>query len=532
MDWSPTSPIGRGSVVGSLGVAASSQPLAASAGLDVMRRGGSFIDAAIAISAVLVVTEPYASHLGGDAFCVVCPRGSDDSVAVNASGAAPLRANPADFGVAIPPRGSRSFSVPGLVSAWGALHSLYGKLALEDALAQAIEYAERGFPAGYAYCRAFRQTFGSTACDVPPHVASMLTGLDHLPRPGEAIRQPALAVTLRHVAAGGADAFYRGPIASAIARRVRADGGWLDEEDLAAHAPDVRKPLATTYRGHVVHGQPPVSQGLILLEALNIAELWDLPSMAWNSADRHHLLLEASKLAAADREGRMGDPRLVRDPSAELISKEHARSRARAIDLQQAAPAPAPAQLGSDTTYFLAGDRDGVVSFIQSVFSGFGAGYVVPECGVLMNNRMTGFSLDPSSPNVLAPGKRTMHTLNAYVVTRDDRPVLIGGTPGGHVQVQSNLQVLSSVIDAGLDVQRAIEAPRWQWRREGDRTAVEIEERPGAGLVDELRGRGHDARPIGPWAQGSSYQLMRIDPETGAMHVGSDPRCDGQAVAF
>lgn len=484
------------------------------------------------MSAVLVVTEPYASHLGGDAFCIVCPRGSDETLAVNASGAAPLRTDASAFGRTVPQRGSRSFSVPGLVSAWGALHSRYGKLPPAVALAQAIEYAEHGFPAGYAYCRAFRQTFGATACDVPALVATMLTGLDHLPRPGEIIRQPALAQTLRQIAAGGAEAFYRGPIASAIARRVRADGGWLSEEDLAAHEPDVRKPLATTYRGHVVHGQPPVSQGLILLEALNIAELWDLPAMAWDAADRHHLLLEASKLAAADRDGHMGDPRVVRDRSAELVSKEHARSRARQIDLQRAAQAPPPGQLGSDTTYFLAGDRDGVVSFIQSVYCGFGAGYVVPECGVLMNNRMTGFSLDPGCPNVLAPGKRTMHTLNAYVVTQDGRPVLVGGTPGGHVQVQSNLQVLSSVIDAGLDVQRAIEAPRWQWRREGEGTVVEIEERAGAALVADLRGRGHDVRPIGGWAQGSSYQLMRIDPETGAMHVGSDPRCDGQAVAF
>ncbi|MCX6362542.1 MAG: gamma-glutamyltransferase family protein, partial [Armatimonadetes bacterium] len=495
-------------------------------------RGGSFIDAAIAVSAVLVVTEPYASHLGGDAFCIVCPRGSDDAVAVNASGAAPLRTDAAAFGDTVPPRGSRSFSVPGLVSAWDALHRRYGRLPLADDLAQAIEYAESGFPAGYAYCRAFHQTFGAAGCDVPAHVAAMLTGLDHLPRPGEAIRQPALAHTLLQIAEGGADAFYRGPIASSIERRVRADGGWLAEEDLAAHEPDIRRPLATTYRGRVVHGQPPVSQGLILLEALNIVELWDLPSMAWNAANRHHILLEASKLAAADRDGHMGDPRLVRDRSGELVSKEHARIRAREIDLERTTQAPPPGPCGSDTTYFLAGDRDGVVSFIQSVFSGFGAGYVVPECGILMNNRMTGFSLDPASPNALAPGKRTMHTLNAYVVTHDGGPVLVGGTPGGHVQVQSNLQVLSSVIDAGLDVQRAIEAPRWQWRRERDQTVVEIEERAGPALLADLRGRGHDARPIGPWAQGSSYQLMRIDPETGAMHVGSDPRCDGQAVAF
>jgi gamma-glutamyltranspeptidase/glutathione hydrolase len=531
-------PTHRGVVVARNGVAAASQPLAVSAGLDILRRGGTFVDAALATSAVLAVTEPYASHLGGDAFVIVYDARTKRVTAFNASGAAPRSAAPETFPNGIPLRGLKAASVPGLVSCWFALHERFGSMPMETLLAPATDYALHGFPAGYRYSSVFQFQAAQPSPDWFPPMARALTGLDTPPRPGGIIRQPDLAWTLQQIAAGGRDAFYDGPITERILAFSQAGGGLFRREDFAAHRTQISDPIRTDYRGYIVHGQPPVSQGHILLQELNLVEGYDLQGMGRGSADAIHVMVEAKKLAFADRAAYLGDPEFVQVPLDILLSKEYAAKRRAEIHMGRAARNVPAGEIEHETTYFCVADRRGnAVSFIQSVFHGFGCGVVADGTGILFNNRMTGFSLDPSSPNVLAPGKRTAHTLHAYLITRGDELAWVGGTPGGDVQVQSNLQVISNVLDSGMNPQEAVEAPRWQHgpavpEANASGGVLQVEERVPEETLRELAARGHQVQPIGPWAHGSSYQLIAVDPETGAYHAGSDPRCDGQAAGF
>lgn len=565
----------RGVVVARKGLVAASQPLAVSAGLRVLQEGGSFADAALAVSAVLAVTEPYNSHLGGDAFIIVYDAKTGQTTALNASGASPRAVAFDRFAAGIPMRGLAAASVPGLVDAWFTLHGCWGTRPVADLLAPAISYAEEGFPAGFRYCSAF--SVNEQLLREHPTTARTLTGRSELPRPGDDIRQPDLAWTLRQIAEGGRDAFYAGPIAERILAFSARSGGLFAAEDFADHRTQVTDPIRCTYRGFTVHGQPPVSQGHILLQELNLVEGFDLAAMGHNSADALHVQVEAKKLAFADRRAYLGDPRFVDVPVDTLLSKEYADERRKRIDVRRAAM-PAEVQAGEiphDTTYFCVADAEGnAVSFIQSVFWGFGCGVVAEGTGVLFNNRMTGFSLDPASPNVVAPGKRTAHTLNAYIVTKEEktggqvsgnagvqvfgasgiredasagvqtadsrqptagnRLAFVGGTPGGDIQVQSNLQVICNVVDFGLNPQEAIEAPRWQHGEMagGIGDTLAIEERVPLEVRQELARRGHPVQALGPWGHGSSYQLIVVQPENWAYMAGSDPRCDGHAAGF
>ena len=540
----------RGVVVAKNGVVAASQPLAVAAGLQVLQQGGGFVDAAIATSAVLCVVEPFASHLGGDAFVISYEGRSGQTTAFNGSGAAPRAATPGRFPDGIPLRGLAAASLPGLVDTWATLHSRWGTRPLADLLAPAIAYAEEGFPAGYRYARVFHDQ--AALLRSFPQTADALTG-GVTPTPGSLIRQPDLAWTLRQIAEGGRDAFYLGPVMERIVRFSRENGGLFAAEDFAAHRTQVTDPIRTSYRGYMVHGQPPVSQGHILLQQLNLVEGFDLAGMGHNSADAIHLQVEAKKLAFADRAAYLGDPAFVSVPMEALLSKAYADRRRGQIDLQRAAPNVSAGAIEHDTTYFCVADRNGnALSFIQSVFWGFGCGVVAEGTGVLFNNRMSGFSLDPSSPNCLRPGKRTAHTLNAYLVTKEAAPsaetsgesaskpllAFVGGTPGGDIQVQSNLQVICNVIDFGLNPQEAVEAARWQHGGavgapdEPSAEVLAIEDRVDTEIRADLTRRGHTVSPLGPWAHGSSYQLIAVQPESGAYLAGSDPRCDGQAAGF
>lgn len=537
----------RGVVVAKNGMAAASQPLAVSAGLNVLMAGGTFIDAALATSAVLAVVEPSASHLGGDAFVIVYDAKTGQTTAFNGSGAAPARATPEHYAAGIPLRGLASASVPGLVDTWFALHSRYGTRPVADLLAPAIGYAENGFPLSYRMAR----VFGAYAPLLRsfPDTASALLPDNKAPRPGQTLRQPDLAWTLRQIAQDGRDAFYRGEVARRLLAYSDTHGGLFSAQDFAAHQTQISDPIRSTYRGYTVHGQPPVSQGHILLQELNLVEGFDLKGMGHNSADAIHVQVEAKKLAFADRAAYLGDPNFVDVPIEALLSKSYADERRALINMQQAAIRATAGEIHHDTTYFCIVDGAGnAVSFIQSVFYVFGSGVIVPGTGVLFNNRLTGFSLDPASPNVLAPGKRTAHTLNAYIVTKNtkdtDVPALafVGGTPGADVQVQSNLQVICNIIDYGLNPQEAIEAPRWQHGpvvTDGSGTPEElarelfsIEDRADDAVLADLERRGHETAPLGPWAHSSSYQLIAVDPDTGAYLGGSDPRCDGQAAGY
>ncbi len=531
----------RGVVVARRGAVAASQPLAVSAGLAVLEKGGTFADAAIAASAVLCVVEPWNSHLGGDAFLVVYDAARRETVAFNGSGAAPRSATPeayADGG--IPLRGLRAATVPGLVSTWFALHERYGSRPIADLLRPAIGYAADGFPAGPRGVRVFG---GSGALfSEQPTLRSLGAGPGV--RLGDTIRQPDLAWTLEQIAAHGRDAFYAGPVAERIvSHAARYAGGHFTADDLRAHRTRVLTPLQVRYRDLIVHGQPPPSQGHILLQELALAEGFDLAAM--DEADRMHVLVEAKKLAFADRSAFLADDEIVDVPMTALLSPEYSARRRTLIDLTRASahpPAGDPFAGGSDTTYFLVADGNGnAVSFIQSVFHGFGCAEVAEETGILFNNRMTGFLLDPQSPNVLVPGKRPAHTLNAWLATRagDDALAHVGGSPGGHVQVQTNLQLVVNLVDGGMDPQAAIEAPRWQHLSAGGTSTsepslpgiLEIEQRTADTLFSTLAARGHEVRPIGAWAHSSAAQVLSV-LSGGAYAVGSDPRTDGHAAGI
>ena len=538
----------RGLVVAGGGAIAASQPLAVAAGLSVLARGGTFADAALAASAVLCVVEPQSSHLGGDAFLVVYDAQirqydteSRPTIAFNGSGAAPHSATPESYGGEIPLRGLRAATVPGLVSTWFALHERYGTLPVSELLAPAIGYAESGFFAGPRLARTC-QNYAPVLTD-HPHMAQSL-GLHPGLAVGDKITQPDLAWTLKQIAMGGCDAFYKGVIAERIVAHANAHfGGHFNRDDLATHATRVLPSITTQYRHLTVHGQPPPSQGMILLEELALANGYDLAQM--DEATRTHVLVEAKKLAFADRNAYLGDPETAPVPVDALLSPAFLAKRRAEIDLNRARPDYDAGNLngmGADTTYFLVRDKWGnAVSFIQSVFHVFGSAEVAGGTGILFNNRLTGFSLDPASPNVLVPGKRPAHTLNAWLATDTQTGNLayVGGTPGGHVQVQTNLQVLVELVDGGRNPQEAVEAPRWQHlagesavaSEETGPGVLEIEDRVPIRVMEDLQNRGHQVRVIGPWAHGSSVQLLAVG-KNGESLVGSDPRSDGQAAGL
>ncbi|MBB6048439.1 gamma-glutamyltransferase family protein [Armatimonas rosea] len=519
----------RGLVVAKNGVAATSQPLATAAALAILGRGGTFADAAIAASAVLCVIEPWNSHLGGDAFLIVHDAQTRKTLAYNASGAAPKSASLASYRAPLPIHGARAATVPGLVDAWFALHQRHGSLPFSDLLSAAIGYARDGYPAGPRAVKKFAEF-------------AHLSGLEALgtktPTLGELVRQPDLAWSLEELAQHGREAFYSGAIAQKI---VAASKGHFTLDDLAAHKTRILAPLSVGYRGLTVHCQPPPSQGMILAQELALAEGFALGEL--DEDERTHLLVECKKRAFADRFAHLADPEWHEIPLERLLSEPYlAKRRAEIGESATVMPSPTRggqgADEGQDTTYFLVADKNGnAVSFIQSIFHNFGSAWIPEGTGILFNNRLTGFSLDPKSPNVLAPGKRPAHTLNAWLATNPDGTLaLVGGTPGANIQVQTNLQLLVNTLDLDLDPQEAVERPRWQHSSDGGNTGqseeglgiLELEDRAAPALFGELVERGHDVRPIGGWAHGSAAQLLKVLP-SGAYAVGSDPRCDGQA---
>ena len=516
----------RGVVMGSNGIVASAHPLASSTGLDVLRRGGSFMDAALAMAAVLNVVEPYNSNLGGDVFMIVYDGTSGKLTALNGSGKAPALATPDQFSNGIPDVGLAAATVPGEVDGWLTANERWGTWPLNDIFSSAIAYAESGFPANLDLCRAIA---GAQARLAP--FPSSRRIFAPAPMPGSLWSNPDLAKTLRLIAAGGRGAFYEGEIAERIASFSERNGGFIRLPDLAEHRTEVLDPISTTYRGFEVYEQPLVSQGHILLEELNITEGYPIEEWGPLSAETVHHSIEVKKRAFADKVRYSGDPHAVRVPVKSMLSKPFAAERRATIDCRKAEPAPSAGPIsGHDTTYFCVVDRDGnAVSFIQSIFAGFGCGVVVEGTGMLMNNRLRGFSLDPVSPNCLAPNRRPVHTLNTYLICRDGKPLIVGGTPGGDAQVQTNLQVIQKLLDFGWTPQEAVEAPRWS---SGDGLNVTLEDRFPPETVAELRRRGHTVHLVRPYAGSGHAQVILIHPESGAYIAGSDPRCDGCAMGW
>ena len=520
---------GRSVVYSKNGGVAARQPLAVSAAISILKQGGSFIDAAIALSAVICVVEPGASHLGGDAFLVTHHAASKANLAFNGSGEGSQAATPENYKDGIPVHGYKSGTVPGLVSTWFEAHSRYGKLPMATLLEQAIDYAENGFPANTGFVKRIADHLAS----FPATNVYKDMGIDVSLQLGDLVVQKNLAQSLREIAAGGRAAFYEGRIAQQL---IRGSDGWFNAEDLNAHTTRVLDPLSIKYRDLTVYGQPPPTQGMILMEELLLNERFDIASLS--EVDRIHVGVESKKLGFADRNEILGDPEFIDVNVASILSKENIDARLRQMSMTVAANDIAPVSEGSDTTYFLVADKDGnAVSWIQSVFHAFGSSWIIPDTGILLNNRLTGFSLDPASPNIIAPGKRPAHTLNAFTAVNPDGTLhLVGGTPGANIQVQTNLQLITNLVDLKMNVQEATEAPRWQHlvapnlnsEVELGSGVLEIENRVSVEIIDQLRARGHDVKLLGPWGHGSSVQLMQVLPN-GTFAFGSDPRCEGHA---
>ncbi len=508
------------------GLVATGHHLATAAGLAALRDGGTAADAAIAAAAVCAVVLPQATSIGGDVFALHYDARSGEVTAYNGSGAAPAALPEL---VSSPDCGAAGTTVPGCVAAWSDLLEDHGRLGFDRALQSAIGYAEQGFPVSDGLSAAIAEA--REKLDRDPESARTFVPRGRTPAAGTMLQQPDLAAALREIASEGAEAFYRGPLAERLARGIQAAGGTLTRDDLAAHRTERRDPLEIAYRGLRVVGQPPVSQGHILLEELLIAEGFPLAEHAPGDPELLHLMVEMKKLAFADRDAHAGDPRSVDFEVTRLFDRPFIDARrtqvgSRAAERAEAGTLGMPAH----TTYLCVVDRDGnAVSLIESVFSLFGSGAIAPGTGVLLNNRLTGFSLDPRSPNVLAPGKRPVHTLNAVMVLDGAQPRFVLGTPGAHAQVQTNFQLLVSLIDHGLDVQEAIDLPRWF--HESGRT-LNLESRYPESTRRSLAARGHAIALLPEWAEVTGgAQAIAIDA-SGGFAGGADPRREGHAAGY
>jgi gamma-glutamyltranspeptidase/glutathione hydrolase len=532
----------RSVVMARNGLIATSQPLASAAGLRVLQQGGNAIDAAVAAAAVLAVVEPTMNGVGGDLFAIVYSARDKKVHGLNASGRAPAAATPAEFArrslAEIPYRGVLSISVPGVVDGWHELLAKHGTIPLARALEPAIGYARDGFAVSEIIAAQWRDEEQTLARD-PAAAATFLPG-GRAPAPGDVFRNPNLAATLEALARGGRDAFYRGAIAAAIAADMKRRGGLLTAADLAAHRSDWIDPISTTYRGYDVLELPPNTQGIVALEMLNILEGFDLKAMGHNSAAYLHTLVEAKRIAFADRAAWLADGGAVPPGVLEALrSKDYAAARRKDIspdkaaadyrpfELAGAAPRREPRAARGDTIYLTAADRDGnVVSLIQSIYESFGSGIVAGDTGIALHNRGSLFSLTAGHPNVLAPGKRPLHTLVPAMVLRDGRPWLSFGVMGGDMQPQGHVQVLLNLIDFGMNVQEAGEAPRF--RHSGQNLMIESAISPEARFG--LDARGH--RLTSAVGSFGGFQGILFDHRTGVMMGGSDPRKDGLAIGW
>lgn len=533
----------RSVVLARNGMIATSQPLASAAGLRVLQDGGNAIDAAVTAAAVLSVVEPTMNGVGGDLFALVYDAKTKQVRALNASGRSAAAATPAEFARrgldAIPYRGELSVSVPGVVDGWHELLSKHGTRTLAQALAPAIGYARDGYAVSEIISYQWRDQQSTLARD-PAAAATFLPG-GRAPRAGEVFRNPNLATTLEQIASGGRDAFYRGPIAAAIAADMRKRKGLLDQADLAAHRSDWIEPIATTYRGYEVLELGPNTQGVVALEMLNILEGFDMKGMGHNSAAYLHHIVEAKRIAFADRDAWLADADAVpAEALTRMLSKEYAAERRKGIDperttrtyeaLSIAGSAQAPEhhpEAHGDTIYLTVADREGnVVSLIQSIYEAFGAGIVAGDTGIALHNRGTLFSLKAGHPNLLAPGKRPFHTLVPAMVLKDKRPWLSFGVMGGDMQPQGHVQVLLNLIEFGMNVQEAGEAPRF--RHSGNGLALESNISPDARFG--LDQRGH--RLITSIGAFGGFQGILFDHAAGVMMGGSDPRKDGLAIGW
>lgn len=536
----------RSTVYGEHGMVCAAQPLAAQAGLEILKQGGSAVDAAIAVNACLGLMEPTANGLGGDLFAIVWDPKAKKLEGLNASGRAPLALTidkvPAEKDGTIPLYSPYSWTVPGTADGWFELHQKFGKLPMSKVLAPAIRYAEDGFPLSPVIAENWQNSLKRFA-DKPGFKDVFMPG-GRAPKEGERFRNPALAKTLRLLADRGRDAYYKGPIAEAIVRFSKKHGGFFTMEDFARHTSTWQQPVSTDYRGVTVWELPPPGQGVTALQMLNLLELYDLKAMGRESADFWHLFTEIKKIAFADRARYFADPEFSKAPVERLLAKDYARERAKLVDMQHAATTDAPGEVAAlnqkETTYLCAADENGMmVSLIQSNYTGFGSGYVVPELGFGLQNRGALFSLDPRHPNALAPGKRPFHTIIPAFATRDGRPLMAFGLMGGDMQPQGHAQVIVNLVDFGMNLQEAGDAIRFHHSGSTEPTGtvmkeggeLHIEDGLPQAVLDELKRRGHTLKsePVGAYG---GYQAIRRDPVTGIYAGATEKRKDGCAAGY
>lgn len=532
----------RPTVMGTRGCVAAAHPLAAMAGIQMLLQGGSAVDATCATSLALHVVEPYMSGPGGVATLLVSRRGVTEALV--STGRAPVAADAARVTADDLKGGPRSIGVPGLLAVILALHERYGTMPRTAVFGPAILLAEEGFPLTWKNCDFFEK--GRAQLAYSPEAEQTFLPGGRLPRPGTVLVQKELGATYRQLAEGGAEPFYRGPLARAMARTVQERGGWLTEQDLAAYAPTWGAPVAGGFRGHQVRVPPPPSQALHVLQTLHLLEGFDLRGFGHNSPEYLHHLIEAIKLVSADRVA-LGTAREA-PPIAGLLSPRYAAERRRLIDPARAAvsggerwsseqlageilPGHPADFMKEHTTHFAAADADGtVVTVTQTLGSPFGSGVLVPGTGVLLNNSLFWTDLDPASPSCLRGGATLETRMSPTQVFRDGAFVLSIGTPGSYGIVQTTPQMLLNVLEFGMTVQEAIEAPRIRAYRD---RLVDVEGRVPPETREALATRGHQVNVIDDWSWiVGGGQGIRRDPESGALQGGADPRRDGYAIAL
>lgn len=523
----------RPEISGSTAAVVADHPLAAAAGMDVLRRGGNAMDAAITMAGVLAVVRPHMNGLGGDAFLLYRDGRSGKIYALNGSGRAGRLAQPQVFrdrGLSeVPDTGALTITVPGALRAWSDALRRFGTYGLAAALEPAIHYADEGFPVSPRLAADINEDREQLRRD--PALRDIFLQRDHAPAIGTLLKQKDLARTLRTIAADGADVFYAGPLAQRLADFAVREGALFTIDDLVAHSSTWQEPIVSTYHDLKVVGFPPNSQGIALLMQLNVAEMLNVRALNYNSADYIHTLVEIKKRVFEHRDRFVSDPALTEAPLDRMLSREQAREIARAVQGAASETAPAATRNGNgDTVFLCVVDKNGnAVAMIQSLYSSFGSGRIVAGTGIVLHNRGSLFSLDPQHVNVIAPGKRTYHTLAPGMVLRKDNSLMMTfGTPGSDGQTQTMLQVLNNIYLFGMTPQQAVDAPRYRSYNDGSLLVD-------AGIAEEVRlaltARGHKVRvqPT-PSAELGGAQVIVVLP-SGVKWIGADHRREAYGIA-
>ena len=535
----------RSEILARNGMAATSQPLATQVALDILKKGGSAMDAAIAANAVLGLVEPASCGIGGDIFAIIWDAKEGKLYGFNGSGRAP-KSLTIDYFMErelkyVPLHGPLPVSVPGCVDGWFTMHQKFGKLPMEELLQPAINYGREGFPVSEVI--AFEMADNYKGMEGLPGFSATYLPNGRPPKKGDVFKNPALSNTYEMIAKGGRDAFYKGDIARTIDNFMKKHGGFLSYQDLASHTSNWVEPISTNYRGYDIWELPPNGQGTAVLQMLNILEGFDIASMGFGSTEYLHVLTEAKKLAYEDRAKFYADPDFNKIPLSQLLSKEYAARRRALIDPDKAANSFAPSDLEietGNTTYLTVADKEGnMVSLIQSIYSEFASGMVPDGLGFVLQNRGQMFNVqDRNHPNALQPGKRPFHTIIPAFMTKDGKPLMSFGLMGGAVQPQGHTQVVVNMVDFGMNLQEAGDAPRMRHSGSSQPTGsvmsnggiLNLESGFDYKTIRELRKKGHRvAFSVGIYG---GYQAIGVDTENRVYTGASESRKDGQAAGY